>query len=99
LRHAGYQVLVAADPAQAISIVEDYSGKLDLLLTDVVMPMMSGVQLADRVVTMCDGVKVLYMSGHARDGLDVGTGPREFIQKPFTRQAMLSKIANVLSDG
>jgi PAS domain S-box-containing protein len=98
LRHAGYQVLVAADPAQAISIVEDYTGKLDLLLTDVVMPMMSGVQLADRVVTMCDGVKVLYMSGHARDGLDV-VGPREFIQKPFTRQAMLTKIAGVLGEG
>ncbi len=98
LKHAGYQVLVAADPAQAIAIVEDYQGKLDLLLTDVVMPMMSGVQLADRVVAMREGIKVLYMSGHARDGLDVGTGPREFLQKPFTRQAMLSKVAGVLGD-
>jgi two-component system, cell cycle sensor histidine kinase and response regulator CckA len=99
LKHAGYTVLVAADPAQAISLLEDYPGPLDLLLTDVVMPMMTGVQLADRVVTMRPGIKVLYMSGHAREGLDArdtSEGGIEFLQKPFTRQAMLSKVAAVL---
>jgi two-component system cell cycle sensor histidine kinase/response regulator CckA len=98
LRHAGYQVLVAADPAQAIALVEDYPGPLDLLLTDVVMPMMTGVQLAERVLTIRPGTKVLYMSGHAREGLDTqqAEGGVEFLQKPFTRQAMLSKVASVL---
>ena len=65
------------------------------------MPMMSGVQLAERVVAMRQGIKVLYMSGHAREGLDgshARSEPLEFLQKPFTRQAMLSKIASVLSD-
>ncbi|HEX6240543.1 MAG TPA: response regulator, partial [Polyangiales bacterium] len=98
LRHAGYQVLVAADPAQAIALVEDYPGPLDMLLTDVVMPMMTGVQLAERVLTIRPGIKVLYMSGHAREGLDTqqAEGGVEFLQKPFTRQAMLSKVASVL---
>ncbi len=99
LKHAGYHVLVAADPAQAIAIVEEYAGKLDLLLTDVVMPMMTGVQLAQRIVAMRRQIKVLYMSGHAREGLDSqvpGDASREFLQKPFTRQAMLAKIAGVL---
>jgi len=102
LKHAGYQVLVAADPAQAIAIVEEYPGKLDLLLTDVVMPMMTGVQLAQRVVAMRSSIKVLYMSGHAREGLDSqvpGDGSREFLQKPFTRDAMLNKVAGVLDAG
>jgi PAS domain S-box-containing protein len=99
LKHAGYQVLVAADPAQAIALVEDYPGPLDMLLTDVVMPMMTGVQLAERVVSIRHGIKVLYMSGHAREGLDTqqaSEGGIEFLQKPFTRQAMLSKVASVL---
>ena len=100
LKHAGYQVLVAADPAQAIAIVEDYEGKLDMLLTDVVMPMMTGAELAVRVRTMREGIRVLYMSGHAREALDsqqVSDQGAEFLQKPFTRQAMLAKVRGVLS--
>jgi PAS domain S-box-containing protein len=99
LRHAGYQVLVAADPAQALSIAEEYPGHIDLLLTDVIMPMMTGVQLAERVVHMRPDIKVLYMSGHAREGLDAAYRAREafeFLQKPFTREAMLAKVAHVL---
>jgi two-component system cell cycle sensor histidine kinase/response regulator CckA len=99
LKHAGYQVLVAADPAQALSIVEDYAGHLDLLLTDVIMPMMTGVQLAERVVAVRSDIKVLYMSGHAREGLDTAYKNREsfeFLQKPFSREAMLNKVAHVL---
>jgi two-component system cell cycle sensor histidine kinase/response regulator CckA len=100
LKHAGYQVLVAADPAQAIAIVEDYAGKLDMLLTDVVMPMMTGAELAERVVAMRRDIKVLYMSGHAREALDyeqMRGQSIEFLQKPFTRQSMLSKVHSVLS--
>jgi CheY-like chemotaxis protein len=100
LKHAGYQVLVAADPAQAIAIVEDYQGKVDLLLTDVVMPMMTGAELAERVVVMRPGIKVLYMSGHAREALDTQQmrgQSVEFLQKPFTRQSMLEKVHGVLA--
>jgi PAS domain S-box-containing protein len=99
LKHAGYTVLVAADPAQAIAIVEDFGGKLDMLLTDVVMPMMTGAELAERVVVMRRGIKVLYMSGHAREALDGEQGRGqgvEFLQKPFTRQSLLHKVHSVL---
>jgi two-component system, cell cycle sensor histidine kinase and response regulator CckA len=100
LKHAGYQVLVAADPAQAIAIVEQFEGKLDMLLTDVVMPMMTGAELAERVVAMRRDIKVLYMSGHAREALDSeqvrGQGV-EFLQKPFTRQSLLLKVHSVLA--
>ena len=99
LKHAGYQVLLAADPAQALAIVEDFEGTLDLLLTDVVMPMMTGAELAERVVVMRPGIKVLYMSGHAREALDTQQMREqsvEFLQKPFTRQSMLEKVHSVL---
>ncbi|MDB4991044.1 MAG: hybrid sensor histidine kinase/response regulator [Myxococcaceae bacterium] len=100
LKHAGYQVLVAADPAQAIAILEDLKGTIDLLLTDVVMPMMTGAELAERVVIMRPGIKVLYMSGHAREALDspqVREQGVEFLQKPFTRQSLLEKVHGVLA--
>ncbi|MDB4975741.1 MAG: sensor hybrid histidine kinase [Myxococcaceae bacterium] len=100
LKHAGYQVLVAADPAQALAILEDYDSKVDLLLTDVVMPMMTGAELAERVVVMRPGIKVLYMSGHAREALDspqVRDQGVEFLQKPFTRLSMLEKVHGVLA--
>jgi two-component system, cell cycle sensor histidine kinase and response regulator CckA len=104
LRHSGYTVLVAADPAQALSLAEDYAAPIDLVLTDVVMPMMSGVELAARLDSLRPGVKVLYMSGHARDSLS-SDGDRpgvrgraiEFLQKPFSRQTLVEKVESVLS--
>jgi len=106
LRHSGYTVLVAADPAQALSLAEDYAAPIDLVLTDVVMPMMSGVELAARLNALRPDAKVLFMSGHARDSLSndsLGTGsggtPRvvEFLQKPFSRQTLVEKVESVLS--
>ncbi|MET0287610.1 MAG: ATP-binding protein [Polyangiales bacterium] len=100
LKHAGYTVLVAADPQQALALVADVSGKLDLLLTDVVMPMMTGAELAERVLRMRPGLKVMYMSGHAREALDaqlLRNQGAEFLQKPFTRQSLLGKIHTALS--
>ncbi|HEX5656584.1 MAG TPA: ATP-binding protein [Polyangiales bacterium] len=99
LKHAGYQVLVAADPQQALALVSDLGGKLDLLLTDVVMPMMTGAELAERVLRLRPGLRVLYMSGHAREALDaqlLRNQGAEFLPKPFTRQSLLGKIHSVL---
>jgi two-component system, cell cycle sensor histidine kinase and response regulator CckA len=94
LKHAGYQVLVAADPQQALALVSEVN-KLDLLLTDVVMPMMTGAELAERVLRMRPGLKVVYMSGHAREALDaqlLRSQGAEFLPKPFTRQSLLGKL-------
>ncbi|HEY6882209.1 MAG TPA: ATP-binding protein, partial [Polyangiales bacterium] len=99
LKHAGYQVLLAADPQQALALVADFPGTLDLLLTDVVMPMMTGTELAERVLRMRPDIKVLYMSGHAREALDgqqVRSQGADFLQKPFTRQSMLAKVSAML---
>jgi two-component system, cell cycle sensor histidine kinase and response regulator CckA len=99
LEQAGYRVLVAAGAPEALEIAQSHDGPIDLLLTDVVMPEMSGRDLTHRLTQQRPGVRVLYMSGYsdeavARHGvLDDGTA---FIQKPFTPGELASKVRDVL---
>jgi CheY-like chemotaxis protein len=99
LREHGYTVLATLSPQEAIRIVENYRGTIDLLLTDVVMPQMSGPDLAKALTARRPDLKAVYMSGYAETGivrhglLDAGV---EFIQKPFTAAALTSKIRAAL---
>ena len=99
LTKAGYTVLEAPDGEQAILAYERHAGPIHAVLTDVVMPTMSGRKLADRLSAIRAGVKVLYMSGYT-DNAIVHHGVLEpgvnYIQKPFTPQALLSKLREVL---
>jgi two-component system, cell cycle sensor histidine kinase and response regulator CckA len=98
LERDGYNVLEAADAEQAIAASEEASD-IDLLLTDVVMPRMSGPEVAKSVSSSRDGLKVLYMSGYSdaavvqRGLLEPGTA---FIQKPFRAQELTEKIRTLL---
>ncbi|OFV99063.1 MAG: hypothetical protein A3H28_08100 [Acidobacteria bacterium RIFCSPLOWO2_02_FULL_61_28] len=99
LEASGYQVLEAGGGTAAIALLQQHTGVVELLLTDVIMPGMSGRELADRVTTLCPGLKVLYMSGYtdneiARQGvLEEGT---HLLQKPFTRSALAAKVRELL---
>ncbi|HLG56006.1 MAG TPA: response regulator [Vicinamibacterales bacterium] len=102
LTKAGYTVLNASDGDQALLALERHTGPVHAVLTDVVMPTMSGRKLADRLSALRPGVKVLYMSGYT-DNAIVHHGVLEpgvnFIQKPFTPNTLLSKIREVLDAG
>ena len=99
LETGGYKVLKAESAAAALLVTQEYEGKIDLLLTDVIMPVMSGVELYDRLVKSRPAIRLLYMSGYAGDQLShYGQfDPRsEILQKPFTRKALLKKLRAVL---
>ncbi len=95
----GYQVLVANGKDQAFKLVHEYEGKIDLLLTDVVMPDMNGKELSERIIAVKPNLKCLYMSGYtadviARQGiLEEGI---KFIAKPFSMRDLAAKIRDVL---
>ncbi|WP_054033124.1 hybrid sensor histidine kinase/response regulator [Desulfatitalea tepidiphila] len=99
LKRQGYTVLVADRGAEALNLLKAHTGKVDLLLTDVVMPDMNGKALFEKAVAVQPGLKVLYMSGYtddviaSRGVLDEGV---RFIQKPFTVRALAAKVREVL---
>jgi len=102
LRRYGYTVLEAQSPGDALLLCEQHPGPIHLLLTDVVMPRMSGRQLAERLVPIRPDMKVLYMSGYTddvmvREGIQRST--IAFIQKPITPQRLAGKIRAVLGSG
>jgi YesN/AraC family two-component response regulator len=92
-------VLEAREPGEALTIVERYAEPIHLLLTDVVMPHMSGKELAKRLITVHPEAKVLYMSGYTDNAvflhgvLEAGTF---FLQKPFVPDTLLRKVREVL---
>jgi signal transduction histidine kinase len=102
LRGLHYQVLEAADATAALAHFDGGKARIDLLLTDVVLPGMNGRRLADEVVARGNGVKVLFMTGYSRNAI-VHHGrldPRvEMIQKPFSEAALAARIRELLDQG
>ena len=94
----GYTVLEARDPAGALRLSETHDAPIDLLLTDVVMPEMSGRELAQRILVSRPETRLLYMSGYRDEALGRGVLPDGgvFIEKPFTAAALTAKVREVL---
>ncbi len=99
LQRGGYKVLEARNAGEALLHSEGFSGTIDLLLTDVVMPQMSGPALADRLASARPGMKVICMSGYTDDtivrhgALDSAIG---YLQKPLTPQTLMRRVRATL---
>jgi len=99
LRTQGYQVLEAANGDAALSICERFGGEIHLLLSDVVMPEMSGRELVHRLAGMRPEMRVLYMSGYTANAMiqqGASQGKVNFLQKPFTPSALAQKVREIL---
>ncbi len=100
LASAGYRVLVASHPHEAVGICEKEAGPIHLLLTDVVMPGMSGRVLADHFAFSKPEMKVLYMSGYTDNAVvhhGVLKEGMNFLQKPFSPDVLLRKVREVVN--
>ncbi len=102
LRESGYQVLEAEGGESALALAREYSGPIHVLLSDAVMPGMSGKELAEQLRNIRPGLRVIFMSGYSDDAVRernvVGPG-MAFLQKPFTPARLAAAIRTVLEAG
>ena len=101
LKTHGYTVLEAANAGEALAICNKHEGPIHLLLTDVVMPRMSGKELAEQVVVLRPDTRVLYMSGYTDHAIvhhGILDGDIAFVGKPFTPDALVLKVVEVLHE-
>jgi two-component system, cell cycle sensor histidine kinase and response regulator CckA len=99
LSGAGYRVILAENGVDALRVVDEHEGQIDLLLSDVIMPQMPGPQLAKQLLARQPSLRVLLMSGFAQPILDSGghlDAGMEFIEKPFSGPGLLAKIAQII---
>jgi two-component system, cell cycle sensor histidine kinase and response regulator CckA len=99
LEGLGYKVLEAGNGEAALSICKNYTGPIHLLLSDVIMPNMSGSELRENIVKVCPDIRVMFMSGYTDDSISnsgILASKTAFIEKPFTPDKLARKVREVL---
>ena len=101
LTTAGYQVVTAANGDEAVRFLGDPELKVDMVLTDIVMPGMSGAAFAAQAKAMRPGLPILFMSGYEPHDIAAASGGvdpfEQIITKPFSRPALLAKVTQMLT--
>jgi two-component system, cell cycle sensor histidine kinase and response regulator CckA len=101
LQYYGYMVITAENGEDGLRVCREFAGQIDLVLTDLVMPRMSGRELAEQLAVERPGMRVFYMSGFTDDAI-VRHGLLEediaFIHKPFTPESLATKIMELLDN-
>jgi DNA-binding NtrC family response regulator len=101
LNKIGYSVLIAETPSEALAMFKKEDTPIDLLITDVVMPQMSGMELNDKIKAIRPGIKVLFMSGYTENVIvrqGVLKEDVHFVQKPFSLNDFARKVREAIED-
>ena len=98
LRGSGYGVKEAADGAEALGLLQQEGESVQLVLTDVIMPEMSGAELARHLSRVCPKLPIIFMSGYTEDPMvrGVESAGSVFLPKPFTAAALVEKVRQTL---
>ena len=99
LKEEGYRVLEASQPSEALRVARAHRGPIHLLLTDMVMPEMTGADLARELARERRGLRVVYMSGYTPGAVadrGIVADPALFLQKPFSSEDLLAKVRSAL---
>jgi signal transduction histidine kinase len=99
LREKGYTILEATNGKDGLRLIKQHQGRVDLVVTDLVMPAMGGKELADAVGSLDPNIKFLFTSGYNRDAIDLrgpGRTRHSFLQKPFLTSTLARKVREVL---
>ncbi len=102
LESNGYRVLATGEPAEALDLWQDHGGPVHLVVSDMVMPGMTGIELADRLLARNPELKVLLMSGYTGEELEqrgASENGAPFLQKPFSTKDFLHAVREVLGFG
>jgi CheY-like chemotaxis protein len=101
LEKIGYRVFSASDGVQALEVAARIGGRIDLLVTDIVMPRLGGRELARRLAELRPELKILYTSGYAENTIPFGgvlSPGINFMQKPYSLSALTERVRRVLDE-
>jgi two-component system, cell cycle sensor histidine kinase and response regulator CckA len=102
LREAGYRVLDAESGAAALELAASRAGRIDILVSDLAMPKMSGRELADRLAEQHPAILVLFVSGYPGEEVErrgLLESGRPFLQKPFAPESLIARVGQLLDTG
>jgi two-component system, cell cycle sensor histidine kinase and response regulator CckA len=101
LAKMGFNVIATRDPKEALELADRHGAEIDLLISDMVMPGLDGLDMSEIILAAHPGMKVLFMSGYPDELLEekgFGDYVFNFIQKPFVRQELAEKIEEILAE-
>ena len=101
LSQRGYKIIEARHGREALEMSQSYNGEIHLLISDVVMPHMSGIELTNHIVKLRPQIKILLMSGHTEEAITPHGNldpEKAFLQKPFLLDSLIHKVREVLDE-